>query len=144
MNILITGCKGFLGKNLKSHLIQNSDYKIHEYNREDSIEVLKEKISACDVIFHLAGENRTEDELNFEKNKGDASNIIVPFNNGTRGNPVIFGRHFYNELSLLKGDEGGKKIIDKNKINLVKFLSKSKGYFFDIDIQSDILKLNSQ
>ena len=49
---------------------------------------------------------RTEDYnsiLNFEKNKGDASNIIVPFNNGTRGNPVIFGRHFYNELSLLKG-----------------------------------------
>ena len=61
MNILITGCKGFVGKNLKSHLIQNSDYKIDEYNREDSIEVLKEKISACDVIFHLAGENRTED-----------------------------------------------------------------------------------
>lgn len=90
---------------------------------------------------------RTEDYnniLNFEKNKGNASSIIVPFNNGRRGNPVIFGCHFYNELLLLKGDEGGKKIIDKNKMNLVKFLSKSKGYFFDIDIQSDILKLNSQ
>ena len=82
--------------------------------------------------------------LNFEKNKGDESSIIVPFYNGRRGNPVIFGCHFYNELSLLKGDEGGKKLINKNKMNLVKFLSKSKGYFFDIDIQSDILKLNSQ
>ena len=82
--------------------------------------------------------------LNFEKNKGDESSIIVPFYNGIRGNPVIFGCHFYNELSLLKGDEGGKKLINKNKMNLVKFLSKSKGYFFDIDIQSDILKLNSQ
>jgi UDP-2-acetamido-2,6-beta-L-arabino-hexul-4-ose reductase len=76
MNILITGCKGFVGKNLKSHLIQNSDYKIHEYNREDSIEVLKEKISACDVIFHLAGENRTEDELNFEKNNFELAKEI--------------------------------------------------------------------
>ena len=82
--------------------------------------------------------------LNFEKNKGDESSIIVPFYNGIRGNPVIFGCHFYNELSLLKGDEGGKKLINKNKMNLVKFLSKSQGYFFDVDIQSDILKLSSQ
>ena len=76
MNILITGCKGFVGKNLKSHLIQNSDYKIHEYNRGDSIEILKEKISASDVIFHLAGENRTEDELNFEKNNFELAKEI--------------------------------------------------------------------
>ena len=76
MNILITGCKGFVGKNLKSHLMQNSDYKIHEYNRGDSIEILKEKISASDVIFHLAGENRTEDELNFEKNNFELAKEI--------------------------------------------------------------------
>ena len=41
MNILITGSKGFIGKNLKSHLVQNLDYIIHEYNRGDSIELLK-------------------------------------------------------------------------------------------------------
>ena len=64
MNILITGSKGFIGKNLKSHLVQNLDYIIHEYNRGDSIELLKEKISISDIIFHLAGENRTENELN--------------------------------------------------------------------------------
>lgn len=76
MNILITGCKGFVGKNLKSHLIQNSDYKIHEYNRGDSLETLKEKIFASDVIFHLAGENRTEDESNFQKNNVELAKEI--------------------------------------------------------------------
>ena len=79
MNILITGSKGFIGKNLKSHLVQNLDYIIHEYNRGDSIELLKEKISISDIIFHLAGENRTENELNFEKNNYELAKEISNF-----------------------------------------------------------------
>ena len=51
MNILITGSRGFIGKNLKSHLIQRSHYIIHEYNRGDSLDKLKEKIKISDVIF---------------------------------------------------------------------------------------------
>ena len=53
MNILITGSR-FIGKNLKSHLIQGHII-IHEYNRGDSLDKLKEKIKISDVIFHLAG-----------------------------------------------------------------------------------------
>ena len=63
MNILITGSKGFIGKNLKSHLVQNLDYIIHEYNRGDSIELLKEKISISDIIFHLAGISRGSSQI---------------------------------------------------------------------------------
>ena len=62
MNILITGSKGFIGKNLKSHLVQNLDYIIHEYNRGDSIELLKEKISISDIIF--IWQEKTELKMN--------------------------------------------------------------------------------
>ena len=85
MNILITGSKGFIGKNLKTHLNQHLDYTIHEYNRGDSLETLKEKIHLSDVIFHLAGENRTSDESNFQKNNfelaKEISHILANSNN---------------------------------------------------------------
>jgi len=81
--------------------------------------------------------------LCFDNNFGGRNKITVPFNSVQNGNPVIFGSKFYSKLSSLKGDEGGKKIIDENNNNLVKFFTDFKGFFYDIDVKNDILKLNS-
>ena len=121
MNILITGSRGFIGKNLKSHLIQRSHYIIHEYNRGDSLDKLKEKIKISDVIFHLAGENRTEDEFNFEKNNFELSKeISTLILNSNQQKHLIFSSTIQAELdnaygkSKLKAENEFLSIPKKN------------------------------
>ncbi len=70
-NILITGSKGFIGKNLRNQLSINKDFKIVEFNREDSFEYLKTCIKNIDFIYHLAGEVRptsTDEEFMLSHN----------------------------------------------------------------------------
>jgi len=65
MKILITGANGFIGKNLKARLHDDSGYEIDTFTRSDSVEVLPEKIRRADAIFHLAGINRPENPEEF-------------------------------------------------------------------------------
>ena len=45
--------------------------------------------------------------------------IIVPFFEGERGNPVIFPKKTFDELLLLKNDNGGKQVINSNKMQRI-------------------------
>ena len=82
--------------------------------------------------------------LKFNNNFGGKNKITVPFNSNQNGNPIIFGSKFYKKLLSLKGDEGGKKIIDENNNHLVKFFTDFKGFYYDIDVKNDILNLSSE
>jgi UDP-2-acetamido-2,6-beta-L-arabino-hexul-4-ose reductase len=64
--ILITGGRGFLGRNLATHLLERKDCETSILGREDSAEVLKKSLLEADVIFHLAGVNRPQDPSEFE------------------------------------------------------------------------------
>lgn len=46
--------------------------------------------------------------------------IIVPFYNGERGNPVIFGKRYYEEILQNTGDLGAREIMKKNPQAIVK------------------------
>ena len=58
MNILVTGSKGFIGKNLVRYLRLNSEHNIFEFSREDLLEDLEKIINKIDIVFHLAGLNK--------------------------------------------------------------------------------------
>ncbi|EMI9088048.1 capsular biosynthesis protein [Bacillus cereus] len=77
MKILVTGAKGFLGKNLVAEL-NNQGYKeIFEFSREDNITLLERYTRECDFVFHLAGVNRPKDENEFmEGNAGFTSQLL--------------------------------------------------------------------
>jgi UDP-2-acetamido-2,6-beta-L-arabino-hexul-4-ose reductase len=64
--ILITGGKGFLGRNLAAHLQDRRGFEITIVDREDSAESLNRLLTGADVIFHLAGENRPQNPKEFE------------------------------------------------------------------------------
>ena len=51
--VLVTGSKGFIGKNLVVKLKENSS-NVLEYTRSESLEELKKFINESEVIFHLA------------------------------------------------------------------------------------------
>ena len=54
-NILVTGSKGFIGKNLLKKL-DRKKFNIIEFTRSDDLDFLEEAIGKCDFIVHLAGE----------------------------------------------------------------------------------------
>ena len=72
MNILITGAKGFVGKNLcaalyniaggkdKSHNI-DSNITVFEYDVDTDASLFDTYCRDCDFVFHLAGVNRPQD-----------------------------------------------------------------------------------
>lgn len=81
MKILVTGAKGFVGKNLVSTLKNIRDGKdktrtltvdeIYEYDLSNTKEDLKELTKDCDFVVHLAGVNRpTKPEEFYEGNAG--------------------------------------------------------------------------
>ena len=65
MRVLVTGAKGFIGKNLIVHLSEMVGVEVLSFVRGDSIEVLNELVAQADSIVHLAGENRPADIADF-------------------------------------------------------------------------------
>lgn len=76
MKILITGAKGFVGKNLTQSLKNiagskdrsyaiDPDITIFEYDLDTDAALLEEYTAECDFIFHLAGVNRPQNNDEF-------------------------------------------------------------------------------
>ena len=73
LKILVTGAKGFIGKNLISYLRTHEWDKTKnqaemasiDFSRGDSLEKLENDVSNADSIIHLAGVNRPDNEEEF-------------------------------------------------------------------------------
>ena len=65
MKILVTGARGFLGRNLIVALRRNPDHVIYEYDLDSIRESLEAALASADVIYHLAGVNRPRDPDEF-------------------------------------------------------------------------------
>lgn len=88
MNILVTGAKGFVGKNLCANLRNIKEGKdrrfpelsigeIYEYDLGNTQEELDVWCRECDFVFNLAGVNRPKDASEFmEGNFGFASTLL--------------------------------------------------------------------
>ena len=88
MRILVTGAKGFVGKNLCAQLNNIKDGKakcygdlvveeVFEYDLDSTPEQLDQWCQVCDFVFNLAGVNRPKDPEEFMKgNFGFASELL--------------------------------------------------------------------
>ena len=88
MKILVTGAKGFVGKNLCAQLNNIKDGKarcygelhvdeVFEYDIDSTPEQLDHWCKECDFVFNLAGVNRPKDNGEFMKgNFGFASTLL--------------------------------------------------------------------
>ena len=88
MRILVTGAKGFVGKNLCAQLNNIKDGKarcygdlqieeVFEYDLDSTPEQLDQWCKECDFVFNLAGVNRPKDNDEFMKgNFGFASTLL--------------------------------------------------------------------
>lgn len=100
MNILITGAKGFVGKNLVANLynIKNGKNRtrsfsidnIYEFDIDTDISLLDEYCQNADFIFNLAGVNRPQNNEEFmQGNFGFASILIDTLKKYNNTCPVV-------------------------------------------------------
>lgn len=77
MKILVTGSKGFIGKNLISELKNRKYNDVLEYDKDTEPNVLDLYCKEADFVFHLAGVNRPKEHKEFmEGNFGFTSNLL--------------------------------------------------------------------
>ena len=63
--VVVTGSKGFIGRNLIATLSNLSDIRIITFDVDDDPGSLSERLAQADFVFHLAGINRPQDPNEF-------------------------------------------------------------------------------
>ncbi len=100
MKILVTGAKGFIGKNLVAELLNRGFEDILQYDADTGKELLKVYASECDFVFHLAGVNRPKDESEFMKgNSGFTGELLNALKESGNTVPVLVSSSIQAELS---------------------------------------------
>lgn len=101
MKILVTGAKGFVGKNLCAELKNIRDGKarcwgiltvddVFEYDIDSTVEELEQWCRECDYVFNLAGVNRPQNQEEFMKgNFGFASTLLDTLKKYQNACPVM-------------------------------------------------------
>ena len=74
--VLVTGSKGFIGKNLIVALKRRVDVDIIEYGLDSPAGLLEEGLVKADVIYHLAGVNRPERVAEFTEGNFDLTRKV--------------------------------------------------------------------
>ena len=122
MRILVTGAKGFVGKNLCSQLRNIKDGKARWYNLPEAIdavyeydigstpEQLEQWCSDCDFVFNLAGVNRPQNQEDFMKgNFGFASTLLDTLRKHHNNCPVMISSSIQATLAgRFAGSEYGR------------------------------------
>lgn len=116
MKILITGARGFLGRNLVENLKALRDGKnrtrpglqieaLYEYDLDTPRSVLEEGCREADFVFHLAGVNRPEDPAEFEKgNRGFSAELLGLLKAAGNRCPVMLSSSVQASLTGRFGD----------------------------------------
>lgn len=69
--------------------------------------------------------------------------IIVPTYRSQAGNPVAFGKNYFNQIKQLQGDSGGKPIIASNPEAVFEIALDDAGILQDIDTENDLSRYQS-
>lgn len=105
------------------------------------IQALPSRIGAA--VFLLADQPWTPPGLIsafVETHAGEDYPIIGPLFDGQRGNPVLFDRKTFNDLSQLRGEEGGRSIFSRYLVHWLPWHDALAG--LDIDTPADLERLS--
>lgn len=126
MKILVTGAKGFIGKNLIAELKNQKYTDILEYDIDTASSLLDAYCKEADFVFHLAGVNRPKDQSDFMEGNFGFTSILLdtlkkfkntcPVMNSSSiqaelGNPYGKSKKAGEDLLFEYGKETGAKVL---------------------------------
>jgi len=119
MRVLVTGSKGFIGKNFISQIGEIPDMEIFEFHKGSPIEELRGVLGKIDVICHFAGVNRppSDDEFH-EVNSGLTETICNLASDTGRPIPIIFTSSVHVEIGNAYGkskEEAERLLVNYSK-----------------------------
>ncbi len=124
MIILITGAKGFAGRNLVANLYTIKDGKnktrpeiqideILEYDIDSTADELREYCEKADFVFHLAGINRPKETSEFSGNYGILGTVLNCLKECKNTSPVMLSSSVQATLEgRFAGSEYGKSKLE--------------------------------
>lgn len=77
MRILVTGARGFVGRNLLLALSACPEHTVYAYDVDSEPAALAEYAAACDAVVHLAGVNRPVDPADFMRGNADFTRVLT-------------------------------------------------------------------
>ena len=137
MNILVTGAKGFVGRNLCAQLNNIKDGKarcygdlkveaVYEYDIDSKPEELDAYCRDCDFVFNLAGVNRPKEQSEFmEGNFGFASTLLDTLKKYNNRCPVMLRS---SQQASLTGRFGNSEYGRSKKAGEEMFLDYERGF----------------
>jgi molybdenum cofactor cytidylyltransferase len=67
--------------------------------------------------------------------------LAAPSRDGRRGHPVGFASHYYDELLALQGDNGARRLLERDLSQVTEIKIGDAGIFADIDTPGDLKNL---
>ena len=126
MKILVTGAKGFVGKNLVAELRNRGYCDIFEFDVDSEAGVIEAYTAECDFVFHLAGVNRPLSESEFmvgnfgftsvlldalKKHNNKAPMLISSSIQAVLDNPYGISKKAGEDLLFAYSKETGAKVL---------------------------------
>jgi UDP-2-acetamido-2,6-beta-L-arabino-hexul-4-ose reductase len=156
MKVLVTGAKGFVGKNLCAELNNIKDGKarcygdlkidaVYEYDIDSKPEELDAYCRDCDFVFNLAGVNRPKEQSEFmEGNFGFASMLLDTLKKYNNRCPVMLSS---SQQASLTGRFGNSEYGRSKKAGEELFLKYEQDFLLSnskLTTDSKLSTLNSQ
>lgn len=99
MKVLVTGAKGFIGKNIVAELKNRNHTNIFEYDKDTEPSLLDDYCREADFVFHLAGVNRPKEQSEFmDGNFGFTSTLLDTLKEYRNTCPVMISSSIQAEL----------------------------------------------
>ena len=117
--------------------------KAHASGMASSVIAGVSRLTDCDAVLVCLGDmphvsvvviNQLIDAFKANPDKS----IVIPVSDGRRGNPVLFGKVFFDTLLTLEGDTGAKYLLKQYPDEIFEVAVEGDGILLDYDTQKEL------